>query len=413
MGQISLSSSFMKSKVAVASALLIAIVFISVTASAQFGGGGSGLLRNQIDGYMIDLAKSGFSGSLLVAIGGDIVLRKGYGSADDWTDRAVGRDTVMDISSLATQFTAASILLLAERGQLSLEDPISRYLADVPSDKANVTLHQLLTHTGGFTDISGVPGSSGILDKISRDQALSQILSTPLIATPGQRYAYSESGYSTLAAIAEIVSGQSFTDFVTENIFEPARMSNTGFYGAGKWDSDDAANSYVNGEDYGSPVGWPNASWSVLGFGGVLSTVYDLYLWNYSLQNHTVLAAESVAGLFWEETTEHGLLNTNNGGNLGGSADYSLYEDQDLLIIILSNRIDIRDVPGPASEVRLFATETSRQLASNILASDFSQQPAPYYRSITSPSSSGGSMSLVLLGLLLAGLGLALILLKK
>jgi CubicO group peptidase (beta-lactamase class C family) len=432
MGQRSLYLGIFKPSLVLVTSLMIALLVASLPANAQFGGGGSAFLRNQVDGYMLELADTGFSGAILIALGGDIVLRKGYGVANDWDGTAVSRDTAFDIATLANQFTAAGILLLEERGALNVNDPISSYLANVPADKADVTIHQLLTHTGGFSDVAGIPGTSGILESTSRDAALNSVLGENLIGVPGQAYAYSDSGYLTLAAITEIASGQKFTDFITENIFEPARLSNSGFYGDSKWSNIEVANGYVDGNDYGSPSGWPTPSWAVLGFGGIVSTVYDLYLWDYSLQNNTLLSAESTERLFTEYATidsgeegsygygwsiqdsDEGSLVTNNGGSLGGSSDFSRYIDPGLLVIVLSNRSELRNAPGPDSEIRLYATETSRQLASNIFANDFSAQPTPYYKSINIQNpSSGGGLPLYLIGLVLAAVGLVVILLKR
>src|SRR5262245_35895790 len=106
----------------------------------------------QLDDYLTRLSGFGYSGAALVAKNGRIILKKGYGFANDSTRTPVTPATVFDIGSLAKQFTAAAILRLEEQQRLSAEDPISKYLDGVPTDKQSITIRQLLLHTSGLDE---------------------------------------------------------------------------------------------------------------------------------------------------------------------------------------------------------------------------------------------------------------------
>src|SRR5205085_8110195 len=105
-------------------------------------------------------------------------------------------DTIFDIGSLAKTFTAAAMLLLAERGHVRLNDPISKHLAGVPADKQAITIEQLLRHTSGLdSEFPFVNETAEYYEEVSRDEALQRILATKLIDTPGNAFAYSNTGY--------------------------------------------------------------------------------------------------------------------------------------------------------------------------------------------------------------------------
>jgi CubicO group peptidase (beta-lactamase class C family) len=344
---------------------------------------------DEIDRYLSELPPEYFSGTVLIRQDSEELLREGYGFANS-EGTAVTPVTVFDIGSITKQFTAAAILHLQERDLLSVEDPITEYLENVPDDKQGITLHHLLTHTSGLEE-NHVESD---LDEITREEALEIILAQGLLSAPGESYAYSNSGYSLLAAVIEIVSGKSYQDYLHENLFAPAQMQSTGFYNDPQWESISAANGYANGEDQGNPATWAGPYWGIIGNGGVMSTVGDLHRWWDALQGGEVLEAESVELLFtphisqgdegvfygygWTiEDTDYGQLITHNGGGIGGNSDFAYYVDQDLLVIMLTNRIVYREALGFPCRVEVPATETSRQLVANLLSGDFSVQPQP------------------------------------
>jgi CubicO group peptidase (beta-lactamase class C family) len=351
-------------------------------------------LQNQIDDFFVHLTnENGFSGAVLVAQDDQILLQEGYGSANMADGSFVTPDTVFDIGSISKQFTAAAILLLEQRGLLRVNDPISKYFNDVPSDKANITIHQLLTHSAGFTR----DHFEGDLIPMTRDEAQEAIFALPLGYQPGTNYNYSNTGYTLLAILIEKVTGMPYTSYLKQTFFDRLGMDHTGFYNDENWASLSVANTYFNGIDEGKPSEWPGPYWGVMGNGGVLSTVGDLFIWWKSLQNHNILSLEQTDKLFTRYISEgsadsfygygwsiqespYGNLITHNGGGIGGNSDLAVYTNKGLIIIICSNRIVWRTFFGSIPyEIRMPATETREQLAQNIFDGDFSKLPKPTF----------------------------------
>ena len=220
-------------------------------------------LQNQIDEYFLRLVrKNHFSGAVLVARNGEILLKRGYDLLNDSGDSgSIGPDTVFDIGSISKQFTAAAILHLEQDGLLNVDDPISKYFDDVPPDKARITIHQLLIHSAGFTN----DHFEDDLTPMTREEAQQAIFALPLGYQPGSNYTYSNTGYTLLAIIIEKVSGIPYTNYLHRSFFEPLGMSRTGFYND-KWSLSSVANTYFNGKDQGKPSDWPGRSKGSSGF---------------------------------------------------------------------------------------------------------------------------------------------------
>ncbi len=381
-------------------ALFLSVLIITLAITAELPLSASAAqnkqtnLQKQIDDYFIRLTKeNNFSGAVLVAQDDQILLEKGYGSANNADDNFVAPDTVFDVGSISKQFTAAAILQLEQQGLLKVNDRISKYFDDVPSDKANITIHQLLTHSAGFTK----DHFEGDLIPMTRDEAQQAIFALQLGYQPGEGYNYSNTGYTLLAILIEKVLGESYTSYLKQTFFEPLGMKHTGFYNDTIWDSFSVANTYFNDKDEGKPSDWAGPYWGVMGNGGVMSTVGDLYLWWKSLQNHSILSlqqtdklftryisegsADSFYGYGWSiQDSPYGDLITHNGGGIGGNSDLAVYTDKNLIIIICSNRIVWRTFFGSIPyEIRLPATEAREQLAQNIFDGDFSKLPKPTF----------------------------------
>ena len=176
-------------------------------------------------------AESGdFMGAALVAQDGRVVFDKGYGSANlEWNIPNDG-DTKFRLGSVTKQFTAVSIMLLRERGKVDLDAPVKTYLADVPAAWDGVTVFHLLTHTSGipnFTNFEDYGKTKSLVTNI--DELIARFSDRPLDFAPGEQHSYSNSGYIMLTAIAEKVSGQSYADFASENLFKPLGMADTGY----------------------------------------------------------------------------------------------------------------------------------------------------------------------------------------
>ncbi len=161
----------------------------------------SGTLNSRINTYLSASSHKGFSGAISVVKNGKIIINKGYGMANKNTKTLNNPNTIFDIGSNTKQFTSTAILKLVELGKLKLKDPLSKFFKQIPEDKQNITIHQLLSHSAGFVDAIGKD-----FTEISQEQFFQQLFATKLLFKPGEKYSYSNTGYSILGRIIELVS---------------------------------------------------------------------------------------------------------------------------------------------------------------------------------------------------------------
>ncbi|WP_436789831.1 serine hydrolase domain-containing protein [Yinghuangia sp. YIM S10712] len=275
----------------------------------------------------------GAGGTVVTARDGELVGCQGMGPADQGAGRAADCDTVYDIGSITKSFTAAAVLKLEMSGTLRVTDAIGAHLDPVPADKRGITIHHLLTHTSGLPE-----GIGDDYDPVSRDAMIATAMATPLESTPGREYAYSNVGYSLLAAIVERVSGVAYDDYLTRHVFHPAGMTRTGYALPDPRRGDVAVEYDEQGASQGRPFEHPWAPdgrpyWNLRGNGGLLSTARDMYLWYRALEGESVLNAAAKAKMFTPHVaegggssgsygygwtilpTDHGPIATHDGGN--------------------------------------------------------------------------------------------------
>ena len=237
-----------------------------------------------------------FSGAVLVARDGQVLLDQGYGFANREWRIANDGDTKFRLGSLSKQFTAVAVMLLNERGLVELDAPVKTWLPGAPATWDAVTVRHLLNHT------SGVPNFTAFADFAAQKtlptttaSVIARFSGRPLDFQPGEGFAYSNSGYVLLSAIIEAASGQSYADFVTTNLFQPLGMSDSGY------DDHDAvllrrASGYTL-----TGNGIANADYvdmSIpMGAGALYSTPYDLLKWEQGLFGGRVLNAASMTAL--------------------------------------------------------------------------------------------------------------------
>ncbi|GAI05666.1 unnamed protein product, partial [marine sediment metagenome] len=178
-------------------------------------------------------AQDKFSGAVLIAKDGEPILKKAYGLANRSFNVPNKIDTKFNLGSMNKMFTGVAILQLAEQGKLTLDDKIIKYVLDYPNKEiaSKVTIHQLLTHTSGmglyWTD-EYFKTSKDLFKNV--EDYLPLFVNQPLQFEPGSEFSYSNSGYMVLGLIIEKVTGQSYFDYVMENIYKPAGMINTDAY---------------------------------------------------------------------------------------------------------------------------------------------------------------------------------------
>jgi CubicO group peptidase (beta-lactamase class C family) len=302
-----------------------------------------------------------FMGSVLVARDGKVILNQGYGFADlEWKIPA-SPTTRYRLASITKQFTAASIMLLQERGKLNIQDPIRNYLPEAPAAWEKITIYNLLTHTSGIPNYTSFPDQAA-LDPfpITSKQLVTRFLNKPLDFQPGERYNYSNSGYAVLGYIIERLSGQSYGDFVEQNIFKPLGMTHSS-YGSNSAIIPERAAGYVSG-----PTGPLNATFTHFSMsyaaGGLCSTTEDLLLWEQAIFSGKLLSAASVQsmttpfkndyafGLIVHTEAGHKQIE-HEGGVQGFNTQMTYYPEDKLTVIVLAN------LTGPAHE------EIARKLA--------------------------------------------------
>ena len=260
----------------------------------------------KIDTYLSNGTANGFSGAILVIKEGELIINKGYGLANKDSKTLNGPNTIFDIGSNTKQFTATAILKLVELGKIKLTDPLSTFFKNLPIEKQNITVHQLLTHSAGFSESIGSDYSEfGKLSEISQKDFFEKLFASTLLSEPGEKYSYSNTGYSILGRIIELASGQSYEAFLNKHLFTPAGMLQTGYL-LPKWNAKQMAHGYnrniIETEStitYYQEAGAVN--WHLKGNGGINSTQNDMLLWYKALKTNIILTPES----FKKLTTPH------------------------------------------------------------------------------------------------------------
>jgi len=287
-------------------------------------------------------AARNFNGSILVVHNGRIILDKGYGFANLEDKTANEPDTVFRIGSITKQFTAAAILLLEERGALSVDDPISRHIPDYPNGD-RITIHNLLTHTSGISEYLLYVDQSGD-HSYTPAELIDLFKDEPLSFNPGEKFTYSNSNYILLGYIIEQVARMTYEEFMEENIFNPLGMDHTG-YGSNE-PSPGKAVGYENMQE-GRESPYINMSIPYAA-GGLESTTRDLYTWLDALNGTTLLTRESLDRMFTPYLGNYGygwvfdLFSRNEMSHTGRINGFSTYIYRDTernnAIIILSNK---------------------------------------------------------------------------
>jgi len=294
--------------------------------------------------------------TLLVMSQGSIVFAQGYGWADLATKAPVTPDTRFAIGSITKQFTAASVLLLTERGKLSLDDDLEKYVPGVPN-ASKITLRMLLNQNSGLHNypntrehwwpLKGAIQPEKIIAILKRDK--------PDFA-PGEKWAYSNANYAMLAQVVARVSGISYADFLVHNIFTPLGMNSSG---SGFRAQDGTATPYEGSEGRFAPAK-PKISLDLFyGAGSIASTAQDLARWDAALMNAKLLNAESTRMLWTNAKLPNGqpanyamgFIESSIGSHrevwhngyspfAGGYCFNAIFPDDDLAVVILSNATD-------------------------------------------------------------------------
>jgi CubicO group peptidase (beta-lactamase class C family) len=288
-----------------------------------------------------------FMGTVLVAHKGEVLLRKGYGFADLEHNVPNTPLTKFRLGSVTKQFTAAAILLLEQQGKLRVQDPLCKFIENCPDAWQPVTLHHLLTHT------SGIPNFTSFADYLEKmalpcppECTIARFRDRPLEFPPGERWAYSNSGYILLGYIIEKVTGQPYDQFLRQNILEPLALDDTGYdhtaeilphraRGYSRQSATLRNAAYLD-------MTIPHAA------GALYSTVEDLYRWDQALYTDMLLPAAAREVMFtpvknnyaygWGVREQFGRTMMGHGGGINGFSTFiARYPEERTTVIVLSN----------------------------------------------------------------------------
>ena len=315
-------------------------------------------LQARVEHYLQLCAENGLSGAVLVAKEGKVLFSGGLGLRNRQDNLLVEENTVFTTGSITKQFTATAILKLEEEGLLSVNDSISQYFDNLPAEKQNITIHQLLTHTSG---IIGNLDYGQDFTPIAEDVFLQSVFEAPLDFEPGTQHSYANIGYSLLALIIERLSGQDYETYM-QSLFAQAGMEHTGYI-MPDWEDNQMAHGYKCGEDWGTHLArWQSDSNQISlhlkGNGGVLSTIPDLYKWYTALTENSVISALSFDRLTspyvlespdgdshyaygWAifNSPRNTKMVTHNGSNGIFFADFLMLPEEEVVIIYMTNQL--------------------------------------------------------------------------
>lgn len=342
---------------------------------------------DEVDQYVeAFIKKRGIPGlSLAVVRDGKLVKAAGYGLANLELSAPAKPETVYEIGSISKHFTAEAILLLAEEGKLKLDDPFSKYLSEAPEAWKPITLRHILAHTSGLKDWE----AANVLSyrrEYTADEFIKLMSPFPLDFVPGEKWAYSNTGYPLLGLVIERASGQPFEAFMTERIFKPLGMNATRFNHPSHIVPNHAG-GYVDesgvlrkGEPLRPQVIAPN--------GGMLTTVLDMAKWEQVFYSERLLKRSSLEqmqtpvqlndgatfnsglGVFLDTFRGHRLILHNGSTVAGYSAVFYSYPDDKLTVIVLCN-ID------RGNAVNTLATRVASFYGPKLTISALPEQPDP------------------------------------
>ncbi|GGE60971.1 CubicO group peptidase (beta-lactamase class C family) [Pedobacter psychrotolerans] len=328
------------------SLLILTVITFSISKAQNF--------EFKVDSLLTQIFKdkNGPGGVFMVAKNGKPIYKKAFGHANIELGVKMQTQNVFQLGSMTKQFTAIAILILVEQGKIDLQKPISTYIPDYPmGDK--ITIHQLLTHTSGIKDFTKMKSLNQIAQQnLSPKQMVDFFKNEPVDFNPGEKFEYNNSGYVILGYIIELVSGDTYENYINKNIFEKIGMKHS------RYASDVAV---IKDRAYGyqqKTSGYVNKtaiSFSIpFSSGALMSTVDDMLLWQNALNGQLLLKSETIKKAFtryklnngeaftygygWHLKDIDGIPTREHGGSVFGFKTMGVYiPDQDIYVLGLSN----------------------------------------------------------------------------
>jgi CubicO group peptidase (beta-lactamase class C family) len=306
-------------------------------------------LGNRID----KVIPSSFSGQVVIGTSETLLYSKSFGFADREAGKAVENSTLFDIGSITKTFTATALLTLVEQDSVRLDQTLGEWFDGLTPQTSRINIHQLLTHT------SGLPMYSGDDDQSCDSSCFDKWLATiePEFP-PGDKFQYSNPGYSVLARIMEKASGISYESFLQKRLIAPLQLGAIGYVHLPEMS--DFAVGYLEDKRIGKPpeMGWADDGppWHLRANGGLLCNAESLFRWLQATATERTLTEEIQAQQFERHAVRRedvwygygwgilqkpwGTVIDHTGGNGFFFADARWIKDRDLLIAITNNSFD-------------------------------------------------------------------------
>lgn len=279
-----------------------------------------------------------------------VIKAKSYGLASVELNVPATKDTIYQIGSVTKVFTATAVMMLVNDGKIRLDDRITNYVSGLPPAWSGITVRHLLSHTSGITNDYADVGetSTRLRNPLSPEQFLESATNFPLASVPGEKWAYSNSGYYLLGLIIEKASGKSYADFMKQRIFVTLGMHSTGVNSL-----ETVVTNRAGGYSWWNYGGLHNGNyWDIswaFSAGGITSSVMDLARWDAALytdellpkarleQMWTLEAGQYPLGWGVDISKRYGRALNHFGGTPGSSSGIQRWIDQRLAIIVLAN----------------------------------------------------------------------------
>lgn len=310
-------------------------------------------IESKIDSLIISKFKADNPGAVfLVAKEGKSIYRKAFGKANLEMNIDMQPEFVFEIGSMTKQFTAVAIALLEEQGKLNFQDEIVKFIPDYPTQGNKMTIHHLLTHTSGIKDFTKMKELRSISKKdLSPKELVDFFKNEPMDFNSGEQFKYNNSGYIVLGYIIEIVSGQSYEDFIQKNIFDKLEMEAT-YYANHRKIIKNRVSGYHNKEEYINndyiSFTLPYAS------GSIMSTVDDMLKWQNAMDTNKLISSKTKQkiltnyklnsgeeihyGYGWHIKEINNSISIEHGGSIFGFKSMGIYLPKEKVYVIgLSN----------------------------------------------------------------------------
>jgi CubicO group peptidase (beta-lactamase class C family) len=337
---------------------------------------GTDALMPKLDGLFREFNQPDAPGaSVMIIQNGKVAFAKGYGLACVEGKVPCTPETNFRLASVTKQFTAMAVLILVERKQLSLNESLTDIFPEFPAYGQAITVRHLLTHTSGLLDYEDLIPKGTELPVLDRDVLRLLMKQDKTYFPPGSKYRYSNSAYSLLALAVEARSGSTFARFLEANLFRPLEMKHTLAYEEGLSVVPNRAYGYTS-EGSGFKRTDQSLTSSVLGDGGIYSSVTDLYRWDQALYSDKLISRKLLKLAFTPgPPTEHldtgygfgwfigqyrGLREIWHSGNtIGFTTRIARFPDKKFTVIILTNRNEAKlaELPHRIADWCLFSSD--------------------------------------------------------